>query len=211
MVKFIFVCAIVMIVVQQAHSQVRVGAKGGLNYVNNVISQNNLGFVDDGEYRLGYHLGFFTFLNLSDKLTFAPELLFSSKGFRFEDDGSGLSRDGAVHLNYVNMPVLLGYKMQEKINLLAGFELGYLVSARSKLYTGTVDVSGIWNDKLDFGAAVGLRYFLTKSFPLELRYTHGLTSVIKDVTLTDANGLVIENNAKFQNRALQFSVGYVFN
>ena len=200
-----------MTTVQQAHSQVRIGAKGGLNYVNNVIAQNKLGFVDDGEYRLGYHLGFFTLLNLSDKLTFAPELLFSSKGYRFEDDGSGLSGDGAVHLNYVNMPILLGYQVQEKINLIAGFELGYLVSAQSKFDAETVDVSGIWNNKLDFGAAVGLRCFLTESFPLELRYTHGLTSVIKDITLTDANGFVIENNAKFQNRALQFSIGYVFN
>ena len=198
--------------VQQAHSQVRIGAKGGLNYVNNVISQNNLGYLDDGEYRLGYHFGLIGIVGLAKKISINPELLFSNKGYRFEGTRTtNPPGNGAVHLNYVNMPILLGYQVQEKINILAGFELGYLISARSKFDSETVDISGIWNNKLDFGAAVGLRYFLTESFPLELRYTHGLTSVIKDVTLTDANGFVIENNAKFQNRALQFSIGYVFN
>jgi len=42
----------------------------------------------------------------------------------------------------------------------------------------------------------------------EIRYTHGLSSVIKSIYFTDDGSPDGESNIKFQNRTFQLSVSY---
>lgn len=178
--------------------------------MNNVITQNDLDYSDDGMYRLGYHAGVFSIINLTDKIVLNPELLFSNKGYKFEGiNGGDLSGGGNVHLNYINLPVLAGYQINDRITVLAGTELGYLVSARSKFTVGaTRDVSGIWSNNFDIGTVVGAKYSIVEKVSVGLRYTHGFLSVIERVPLTDVQGNPVENNARYQNRTLQLSAEY---
>ena len=203
-----FAVIIALLLIQQAYSQVHTGIKGGLNCVNNKIVQNDLGFLDDGMYRLGYHIGVFSTISLSDKLMANPELLFSSKGYKFPEANS-LS-GGSIHLNYINAPVLIGYQLCKKISLLAGPELGFLVSAKSRIDGETIDVRNIWNEKLDFGLVLGVRYSLIEKLNVGIRYIHGLASVIQVEDLRYPDGSVAANDTEFQNRTFQFSVEYAF-
>jgi hypothetical protein len=115
-------------------------------------------------------------------------------------------------LNYITIPVLLDYKLTDKLIFQIGTELGYLISANKQ---GT-DVSNFWDQKLDFGITSGLKYLLFSKFNVQLRYTHGLSSVVNFDKFVfgdqfDQNGNIIssEHNAKFQNRAFQLSIGYI--
>lgn len=64
------------------------------------------------------------------------------------------------------------------------------------------NISKVYNDnKFDFGLATGLNYAVVEKFIIGLRYTHGFSSVIKDIVIFD-------QKAKLLNRTFQLSLGY---
>jgi opacity protein-like surface antigen len=198
---------IILIPFSQVMSQHNLGIKAGLNYVNNVVVPNdNSSLIKDNEYRIAYHLGFYSKFNFNKKIYLNTELMFSNKGCKFKKDNS--SSGGNLHLNYLNVPILFGVKMIDKLAILAGPEVGYLISAKSKVDSQTIDVSEIWDNKIDFALAGGANYFLSESIGLDIRYTHGLSSVIKDAQIRDEFNNPIGNNLKLQNRAIQISITY---
>ncbi|MEP3387275.1 MAG: porin family protein [Reichenbachiella sp.] len=187
-----------------AYSQ-NIGIKAGLNYVNNIMDPNTNGVNDNNSFRIAYHFGIYGKFFVEDKFFIQPELLYSNKGLTFDETSS--TSKANLHLNYINLPVLFGYQLTENFVLAFGPELGYLVSAKSKFDSQTTNVDEIWNNKFDFGLAIALEYNLSEKFNLGLRYTHGLTSVIKDIGMTDEIGNPI-GEANARNRSFQLSIGY---
>ncbi len=196
---------------EYTQAQTQFGIKAGVNYVNNVVDNTPDGSNSDNKYRLGYHAGLFGQIKLSDNFAIRPELLFSNKGYSSEGiQGAQPSGDGSIHLNYINFPVLVSYKVIDKLSFLAGPEFGYLLSAKSKFDSETIDVKENFDNNFDFGLSAGLSYSLSDNLMLEMRYTHGFTSVISAPQLTDefGNPISSDNNPKFQNRTFQFSASY---
>jgi opacity protein-like surface antigen len=190
-------------------AQTQFGIKAGVNYVNNVAVNAPDGINDDTKYRPGYHAGIFGRLEYSNKLSLRSELLFSNKGYKFDGEANAQpSGDGSMHLNYINLPLLVGYEIVDKLTFMLGPELGYLLSAKSKFESETIDVKNIWDNDFDFGLSAGANYSISEKFAVEIRYSHGLSSVIKDITITDESGLPTGETVKFLNRTFQLSAAY---
>ncbi|MDB4297351.1 PorT family protein [Flavobacteriaceae bacterium] len=191
------------------NSQIKYGIKAGINYTNNVVVNIK---SEDNKYLTSFNSGLFAKKTLNEFLGINTELLFSRKGYKIDsDENANPSSEGNLHLDYINLPLLLEYKPNEKFGIEVGTELGYLLSAKSKFESQTIDVSNFWDNKFDFGLAIGANYSLSEKFFLNFRYIHGLTSVIKDVQVqTDPFSEPVDSNIKFQNRTFQLSLGYFF-
>lgn len=163
---------------------IKFGAKLGLNIAN--IS----GDIEDNKALFGANLGGFAEITLSDKLAFQPELLFSMQGSKYEDI--------ATKLNYINIPLLAKYNLNEKFSVLAGPQIGFLMSAKLKDSNESLDVKDGFNT-FDFGLNVGAGYNVTENIIVDARYNFGLSNILKD-----------SDGVSQKNSVIQLSVGYKF-
>jgi opacity protein-like surface antigen len=209
-IKSIALLIVLIVIAEKGQAQVQFGLKAGINYVNNVFVNNPSGNEGDNQYRFGYHAGVFGKVGFSNKFSLRPELLFSNKGHKFAGQaGSQPAGDGSIHLNYINLPLLAGYEIFDGLIIMLGPEIGYLLSAKSKFESETIDVKNNFDNNFDFGLATGFSYSLNEKIILDVRYTHGFSSVFAETLLTDENGVPINNSVvKFQNRTLQLSACY---
>lgn len=206
MIKNILTLILGMVIASPSLAQVDFGLKGGLNIVNNKTVGPTPEYTDNRKFRPSYHLGVFTIIPFKDRFFVQPEFLFSNKGFKFAPKNG---RDaGNLHLNYLNLPILIGYQPVERLNLLLGSEIGYLLTAKTKRDSRTEDVSIFWNNKFDFALAVGISYSIIEKINVGLRYNHGFSSVIKDIFVRDKFGQLTDQKVKLQNRTFQLSLGY---
>lgn len=195
-----------------AQAQVQFGLKAGVNYSNIAgdlqhedIYQNKLGFV--GGVSANLPLSSDGFLNL------APELLYSSKGYQYQDEkftvgGQEWKRKGDISFNYIDLPVLL------RIN--AGglfFEGGpvasYLLDIKDKTelkineedQEDTRIISKGDASDFEIGYAAGLGYKAPMGVLLNLRYNGSINA------LADEN-----DNGELTNgrhSLFQFTVGFL--
>ena len=191
---------------QSLKAQAQFGVKAGLNYVNNETKDVPAGVGMPSDYRFGYHAGLYSSIGLTNKFSLRPELLFSNKGTDF-----GGKDNQVLHLNYINLPVLASYHICKSFTIMAGPELGYLLSAKVKSDSETRDVRSFHKNEFDLGLSLGLGYAFAEKLMVEVRYTRGFSSTIGDVdvALTDENGAPIGTaSPESQNRTLQLSVAY---
>jgi len=209
-----------------AQAQIDFGGKVGVNYhyQSSSLSDNApSGSTDvnsnDGP---GFHAGVFFGIDLSDKFYFRPEVLYSTRHSRAQLSSS-LSVGGVTTkvdqevkgtLSYVEVPLLLGFRVSDKLSLHAGPGLGVLAGNAVKVTgTQTVTIGGqtvttSLDDRgnlteglrpLEVAAVVGLGYRTENGLDLGLRYWRGLTTVEDNSDLSKT----------FQN-VFQLSIGYAF-
>ncbi|MTI30488.1 porin family protein [Xanthovirga aplysinae] len=199
-------------IIPQAFSQVNFKVKAGINYVGNYVMPSEL--LDGGnlKYRFGYHFGLGSKFNLNENFILNSELLFSNKGTKIQNSESkNSSGNSSLHLNYLNLPIMIGYKTNKNLSFLAGPELGYLLSARGRSPgSEPANLSFLYNKKLDLGLAAGISYLIGEKIEIELRYIHGFLPVMDKIQWTDENGNLLDpSNSKEQNRTFQLSVGFL--
>ncbi|MGN6400139.1 MAG: porin family protein [Flavisolibacter sp.] len=198
--KKILLFLITSFALQFGYGQVAFGLKGGINLAS--IKNEGPGY---GKSRIGFNAGALLQLRLQDKILLRPELLYSVKGYRTAS--TQFLEEATVSLNYINVPVLVGFQPARNLSLLLGPEFGFLNSARSKVGNNTTDVSRIYND-FDIGADLGVAYHFNKNMGLELRYNYGLTNLV-NVVYTDPNGNIIEVGNTGANRVLQLGLYFL--
>ncbi len=203
MKKTLLIILLVILAQNRLSAQIKYGIKAGLNYVNNVQSKGEEG---DNSYKISYHFGGYGILKINDNFDIQSEILYSNKGFQF--DATNLSGEGNLNLNYINLPILVGYAISNNFRINSGPEFGYLLSAKSKFDSNTVDVGDIWDNNIDLGIATGIGVNLTSKFMIEIRYTHGLISATEEIIVTDQFGGATGETSKSLNRTFLISVGY---
>ena len=168
------------------------GLKGGLNVSDVVLNDVvNPDLEADYKAKIGWHSGVFTILQLDKAWSLSAELLYSRKGV----NAVGTN----INLNYACIPVLLKYSYSEKFRIEAGPEVGYLFLANSRYG----NVSDVYNNNLDIAINIGCEFILTEKVFLGARFNAGFSNVIEQDTYGGSP------NIKYQNRVLQFSVGYI--
>lgn len=188
------------------------GVKGGLNLAN---------FSTDLEAQtaVGYHGGVFFAFELN-RFGIRPELLYSTKGaetsFSFTDPNTqGITEvSNDANLRYLDVPVLLEYKVLPFVRLQAGPQFSLLLDQET-----TVDVTNLSGsvdefrqdydyEDLDLGLAVGVG---VNVFMLDvgLRYTWGITKV-SEFEQRVGNDPSDIRDYELQNNVFQVSVGYRF-
>ena len=204
--KKIILSAIAVLVFGFANAQkAQFGLKGGVN----VASQNYSG---DGAPSpssiIGFHIGGFVEIKISDKFSIQPELVYSTQGSKFdfmaEYDGNIYDTENTFKLSYINIPVMFKYYATEKFSLEAGPQLGFLTS--SKMETEVIGQSVTQNVKslfesIDFGLNIGAGYYFTKNISAGVRYNFGLANVGKNEDGSDDS---------IKNNVFSVSLGYKF-
>ncbi|MFC5540178.1 porin family protein [Rhodocytophaga aerolata] len=151
-------------------SQVSWGIQGGGN-VSNFHSRP--GVYRSTHNRLGYHGGLFAEISLGKKVFFQPSLLYSLKGWRSRPELDG-GHQGRVRFDYIDIPLLVGYRLSDKLSLLAGPQVGELIRATSIIGRDlNFDVSSQFK-KIDAGIVGAVSYKFTPRLGMQVSYSLGL-------------------------------------
>jgi long-subunit fatty acid transport protein len=185
---------------------VKFGAKAGLN-ISSITGDN----TEDVSSKIGFQVGGFAEIKISDKFAIQPELLYSAQGAKSKysevvPDLGTFTGKFTQKLAYLNIPVMAKYYVTEGFSLEAGPQLGFLLSAESEQtdsfegdsVTETTDNKKDFNST-DFGFNLGAGYDVTENINLGLRYSIGLNNIVKE------NGSDSNSNSN-----LAFAVGYKF-
>jgi|SRR5690554_128354 len=207
MKKLVLLAAIAVMSVTTVEAQeVRLGAKGGVNFAT--FNGDNLG---DIKSRTGFHIGGLVEIPVTEKFSVQPEILYSAQGAEYKDSG----REGGVNysyeyknkLDYISVPVMAKFYVIDGLAIEAGPQVSFLTSSKSE-YEGTlgdVTVSGESDledvSKVDFSLGAGVSYRLPVGVFFGARYNFGLTNV------NDGNNA---DDNKINNRVFQLSAGYSF-
>ena len=162
------------------------GAKGGLNFAT--VSE-----LEEAKNKIGFNIGVFAEIGVSDGFAIQPELLFSLQGANGPNDSS-------LNLNYINIPVMAKFKVAEGFSLQAGPQFGILMSATNKFGGNSIDTKENFKT-LDLGLNFGAGYDISENIMVDLRYNLGLGGLVKDLP----DGAKDSNN-----RVIALSVGYKF-
>jgi hypothetical protein len=180
------------------YSQVNFGVKSGINIAT---TKDIITFPKN---RMGWYMGGLAKIPISKKFFLEPELIYSSKGYRYIDLSDG--ETVAMRLNYLTVPILLGYEIDHKTKVVLGTELGYLLKATNYFNKENFDATSNFPQKFDIGINIGLAYNITKSLGSEIRYSYGF----KNLYQTDIMG---NRRSEFKgaNRVFQIGVYYLLN
>ena len=182
---------------------VKFGAKAGLNLSN--VSAEQL----DEDNKVGFNFGAFAQIGLSEKITFQPEMLFSSQGYKSEisEPDNDYFFEQKLEFNYLNVPLMFRYAVLDKLGLEFGPQVGFLLSAsgegeetlRGETETFDQDVKELLKST-DFGFNFGASYDVSENIIIGARYNLGLSDI------RDEN---VDTN-KVSNTVFSFSLGYRF-
>lgn len=208
MKKLLFITVFLFIFQANAQDEsisknIQIGAKAGINFAT--ITGDDPAIKG----RTSFHLGGMAEIPISEKFSAQPELLFSSQGAKYEDEGS-------LNLNYLYVPLMGKYYVTDQLSLEVGPQIGYLLSAKAKYDTidnapspnttgnksGASESEDVKSDvkSIDAGLNFGVGYKLDPQINFSIRYNLGLL---------DGNNLDNELG-KFKNSVIQVSFGYFF-
>ena len=171
---------------------VKFGVKGGLNLAT--VG----GDVEGVDAKIGFNVGGFAEIKVSDKFAIQPELLYSVQGDKYSESFGGTTYTVKENLSYINLPVMVKYYVVDKFSLEAGPQVGFLISAKAKQGSESIDVKDGLNT-VDFGANFGAGYDFTENVSVGVRYNLGLSNIAKD-----------SGDYKATNNVISLSVGYKF-
>lgn len=90
---------------------------------------------------------------------------------------------------------------------MAGPELGYMLSAKSKDDVNNLDIMGFVHNRFSIDANAGIAWSLTPELVLDAHFLVGLTSLYR-VAYTDENGVSTGAGRDGFNRVLQVGLLY---
>ena len=194
MKKFVLSLGLLMGVAYAANAQeARFGVKAGVSLAS--VSGKN---TSEAKNLVGATAGVMGDISFSDLISFHPELLFSQKGVKFEDNRS----TGQTRTSYLDVPLLLRVKA-DGLFFEAGPQAGFLLGLKSEsdiLGLGTLtSTSTQGTRKIDLGYIAGVGYQLPQGLEIGLRYNGGISD------LSDPSG-----GSAVRNSVFQLQVGYLF-
>lgn len=208
MKKFIFsVVTLLTIGFTSQAQEIKYGVKAGLNLADWGMDAQNTNVKE------GINAGVLAELKFTENFAIQPEVVYSQQGTELEVKywtGSNVSAKETYtsKIDYINIPVVLKYYVFEGLNIQAGPQIGFVVSAKDKIeYTGFDGRQDLEFDakdsykNVDFSILGGLGYDLPLGIFLQARYTYGLSNINNDEETDDV---------KLSNNVISFSVGYKF-
>jgi hypothetical protein len=180
-------------------AQVKFGARAGVNF-SDITGER----VDSFDGRTSFHFGAVAEIEISEKFSFQPELIYSSQGSDYTEDFEGEDFDGTVKVDYLNVPLMAKYYVTNGLSLEAGPQIGFLLSAKDEYEDGEDDIKDFLKST-DFGVNFGLGYKLDSGLFFSARYNLGLTDNL-DVDESEFE----TDGAEYKNSVIQIGIGYFF-
>jgi len=176
-----------------AQSKLGLGFKAGLNLSTQSTTGAGEGVNVKSISRIncGAYCNYFLF----DKLAIQPELILSGKGSDWNDP----AYDVKDLLTYIDIPLLIRYQPLKYVNIHAGPQVGFLISALQKdnISGEKTNIQSYYNG-MDFSFVAGAEANLPFNLNLTMRYILGITSGSNDIEYVEP----------WMNRVFQVSLGY---
>ena len=176
-------------------TEIKFGVKSGINmskYTPDVYVGNSR--ILDYQGKIGFYIGGYSNIKISEKFRIQPELLFSNQGTIavFEDitltDSNGIPIGNEEDIKYkinesvVSLPILLQYFVSEKFNLEGGIQLGYIINRKEEVLENPFNQflgnnfqnNNMENDKFDLGFNIGLGYKILENVRINTKYFLGI-------------------------------------
>jgi opacity protein-like surface antigen len=188
------------------------GAKVGLNMAKFTGSDADFDGESDPKFAMGFAVGGYITYGINDQMSIRPEFLYSVKGSKYEESEGGETMTINFAMNYLDIPVLGVYSVQENISVFAGPYFGLFLGGKMKMeYAGESEEEDIEKEDTanDFGLVFGGSYGINDNISIEARYTLGMKTIDKEPEDWESSwGAYEESDIK--NSALQIMVNYAF-
>ncbi|MBD2768738.1 PorT family protein [Hymenobacter sp. BT664] len=198
MKKVILSLGLLVSVVGAASAQeTRFGIKAG-------ASLSTLTGGDDNENKnlVGANAGIMADISFSDLISFHPELLYSQKGAKAENDFIKVQ----TRPSYLDVPLLARVKA-DGLFFEAGPQVGFLLAIKNEVdIKGMASSSSTSTDgtrKVDFGYIAGVGYQLPQGLEFGVRYNGGISDLADSSSKSSGD-------SKVRNSVFQFQIGYLF-
>ncbi|NNC49456.1 MAG: PorT family protein [Flaviramulus sp.] len=132
----------------------------------------------ENKHRNSVFIGFLADIRLSKTVSLIPELQFSAEGANAE----------VLHLDYIQMPILINFRLSEKIHAGFGPQAGLKIH---KYEDGAANLA--------YSALVGVDYKISYAIFADVRYTYGIRNVFDE-----------KSGVSAKNTNIQIGVGYKF-
>lgn len=146
-------------------SKIKFGLKAGLN----VSSLSNMNMNS----KAGFYGGVFVNIPVAKDFSVQPEVLYSAVGAKEKGDSNA-----KLNLEYLSVPVMFQYKALPNLYVEAGPQFNFLIDARLKKSASTSALKNA-TQSFDFGIGLGAGYYFTKNIGVNVRYTAGLSDIVK--------------------------------
>jgi hypothetical protein len=167
-----------------------------------------------GFHKYGMQVGAAAIVQFNKKWSISLENIFNQKGSRqgprFVDSLDGSYK---LHLNYVEVPLLLEYTDRDRLTVGAGFSWGRLVKVDEYKNGFRVDSTTLiggpykrddWNILIDF------RFHLYKSLKLDFRYAYSLVPIANRDVRDSKTGKLNYGESQYNN-LFSIRLIYIFN
>ena len=163
-----------------------IGIKGGFNGSSMV---SDLPSEFKGRMKLSYHVGLFTEIDLGSGFELQPELVYSRQGDRYRniDFDTDLNAEISSTLNYLNIPIVVKYRVWREFSVLLGPQLG--VNINSNEIDIETNIGGVTQNNIyeigdllracDLSLVVGLEYTVLPYMDITARYNYGVTYALE--------------------------------
>lgn len=165
-----------------AFAQSTDGPRFGVKAGGNVSSFTG----SDSKTKIGFYAGAFVNVPISDAFNIQPEVVYSQQGAKAKSDyemATYTIKNMQQNLSYINVPVMVQYNVTPEFYVEAGPEFGVLLSAHAKgdINGSTIKVSNKDTmNTFNLGGGIGLGYRFTENLGVNVRYTAGLTKIVKN-------------------------------
>lgn len=211
--KKIFIFAIGLLSAGVANAQteasttgegVKFGIKAGAN-LSNMIKTGDDDF--NTEFKPGLHAGFFVDIPIVDRLSFAPEVVYSQKGYK--RTGTSLlfgDTEYSVTTNFIELPILAKINAAPGFNIFLGPQVSFLASSKTKFETENASFEQTIDEENDdlrkslVGGVIGAGFDITPQLGINARYALDLQK--------NDNGN--SETPEYKNQVIQVGLGYKF-
>ena len=190
-------------------NKIRFGLAGGVNFAKLTIDNDkNLADSLDINGRATFHFGGLVNIPIGDNVSFIPGVYYSGQGGSIGNNRAAAVNEGDydLALHYIDVPLVLNYRMPSGIYLEVGAQPGFLVGAKQKFTSGPlnekeVDVKDAY-DGFNVSALGGLGYMTRIGLGFGARYNFGLSNILEEGQAKDGR----ENKI----RTIQVGLTYQF-
>lgn len=187
--KLLSIFVFVLVASMAAQAQSGIGIRVGANFSN---LEGDLENESRYKNKIGFQGGFTYGIGVINNFFFIqPELLYSTKGFKYQDSeialpvGGTVRREGSMNYNYLDLPLLAKIKAGP-IYFEGGPQASYLLSVNNKInetlngehYSSTTtesDIDGLKRFEIGYAAGVG---FVINGISLGVRYNGSLSDFV---------------------------------
>jgi hypothetical protein len=178
-------------------NQIKVGFTAGLNVANSVDAYDSR---FSSSSIAGFNAGITLDVPIAYPISFAPELLFSQKGFSADLENARFTE----RTNYIDVPLLLKFRVVRGFNFLVGPQLTFLTSQRDTYrYFNSNDedrFDGHDGDKSYVAGVVGISVDINRNVEIRGRYNF-------DLSRNSSNEADLPD---FRNQVWQIGLGFKF-